>query len=297
MKVVYQQLTPLHWKSYRFIDSGNFEKLEQFGTVILRRPEPQAIWSPLLTEKEWKSPKVITFKPSSSHSGEWSGNNLKENWQIEYPLKGHLLKFHLSLTKFKHVGIFPEQAENWEYIYQKVSHWKSGKVLNLFAYTGGASVAAAIANPSVQVTHLDAIKQVVGWAKVNAELNQVKNIRWIIDDALAFVKREIRRGNSYEGIIMDPPAFGHGPHGEKWKLEENLNELIKLISKILNPNYHFFVLNTYSLNFSPILLENLVRIHFKDFQIKKLEIGDLFLESQTGQKLPMGVFCRFCKEP
>ncbi len=292
MKVQYLQVYPKNWKSYSLIDSGNFEKLEKFGNYILRRPEPQAIWSPFLSEKDWNRKNIIQFEPTSSHSGNWIGNKI-ENWNIDYQTDEYKLKFHLSFTKFKHIGIFPEQAENWDFIYQKVKKLKEGKVLNLFAYTGGATLAAAIANPKVQVTHLDAIKQVVGWAKHNAEINYLKNIRWIIDDALVFVKREIRRGNFYEGIIMDPPAFGHGPNGERWKLEEHLNNLIQETSKLLNPQNFFLVINAYSLNFSPIVLENLIQLHFKDFSIHELQIGDLYLKSQSGHKLPTGVFCRF----
>lgn len=292
MKVQYLQTYPKHWKSYALLDSGNFQKLEQFGDYILKRPEPQAIWQPFLPEKEWKNKNIIQFEPTSSHAGNWIGNKT-DHWNIEYQSDGYTLKFHLSLTKFKHVGIFPEQAENWDFIYRKVKKLKGGKILNLFAYTGGATLAAAIANPKVQVTHLDAIKQVVNWAKYNAEINLLQNIRWIVDDALVFVKREIRRGNLYEGIIMDPPAFGHGPNGQKWKLEEHLNELIQNTAKILNPKNSFLVINAYSLNFSPIILENLIRLHFKNFNIPELQIGDLYLKAQSGNKLPTGVFCRF----
>ncbi len=292
MKVHYLQVYPKNWHHYALIDSGNFEKLEQFGSLILRRPEPQALWSPFLSEKEWKKKEVIHFEPTSSHSGNWIGNKT-ENWHLHYQTNDYQLKFQLSFTKFKHIGIFPEQAENWDYIYEKVLKFKKVKVLNLFAYTGRATLAEVIANPNVQVTHLDAIKQVVNWAKRNAEINHLQNIRWIIDDALVFVKREIRRGNLYEGIIMDPPAFGHGPKGERWKLEDNLNELIQLSSKILNPHNYFFVLNAYSLNFSPIILENLVRFHFKHFSIQELQIGDLYLKALSNHKLPTGVFCRF----
>lgn len=291
MKTQYLQLCPKNWKSYALIDSGNFEKLEKFGDYVLRRPEPQAIWSPFFSEKEWNAKNIIHFQPTSSHSGNWIGNKT-ENWNIYYQTKDYYLQFHLSFTKFKHIGIFPEQAENWDYIYQKVRKLKNGKILNLFAYTGAASLAAAIANSNVQVTHLDAIKQVVSWAKYNAELNQLKNIRWIVDDALTFVKKEIRRGNLYEGIIMDPPAFGHGPKGERWKLEEHLNELFQLTSKIINPLNGFLVINAYSLNLSPLVLENLIKLHFRFLSIHELEIGELFLKSLSGHKLPTGIFAR-----
>lgn len=293
MKVHYLQLHPKNWKSYQLIDSGNYEKLEQFGGITLRRPEPQAIWEPFLPKNQWNQSSIITFQPTSSHSGNWLGNIQKDHWILDYHTKDYQLKFQLSFTKFKHIGIFPEQAENWDYIYKNVKKLKFGKVLNLFAYTGGATLAAASANPKVQVTHLDAIKQVVGWAKQNAQINQLNNIRWIVEDAMVFVKREIRRGNLYEGIILDPPAFGHGPNGERWKLEDHLNELMKLVSKILNPNQYFFVLNAYSLNFSPLILENFIRLHFHHLVIKELEIGDLYLEAKSGHKLPTGVFCRF----
>lgn len=292
MKIQYLQIHPQNWKSYALLDSGNFEKLEQFGSYILRRPEPQAIWSPFLPEKEWNKKNIIVFEPTTSHSGNWIGNSF-DHWHIAYQTQEYKLKFHLSFTKFKHIGIFPEQSVNWDFIYQKVKRLKEGKVLNLFAYTGGATLAAAIANPSVQVTHLDAIKQVVGWAKQNAELNQLQNIRWIVEDALVFVKREIRRGNVYDGIIMDPPAFGHGPNGERWKLEDHLNELLKLTAQILKPKNSFLVINAYSLNFSPIILENFIHLYFKNFDIHELQIGDLYLKAHSGHKLPTGVFCRF----
>jgi 23S rRNA (cytosine1962-C5)-methyltransferase len=197
----------------------------------------------------------------------------------------------LALTSFKHVGIFPEQAVNWNYIYQSITEIKktvaAPKFLNLFAYTGGASLAAKAAG--ADVTHVDSIKQVVTWARENMDLSKLENIRWVVEDAMKFVKREVKRGNKYNGIILDPPAYGHGPDGEKWKLEDNINEMMKLVLQLLDDEKCFVILNAYSLGLSAMVTENLLA----EKQNPKIEIGELYLQSTTNQKLPLGVFGRF----
>ena len=220
MKLYY----PKYWKDYELIDSGNEEKLERFGEYILRRPEPQAVWSKSLSEKEWKEMAFARFVQEGSHSGRWDRfKNIPDQWYIKYVYKDMELKFRLGLTGFKHVGIFPEQAVNWNYIYKAVKKINSAKVLNLFAYTGGASLAARAGG--ADVIHCDSIKNVLNWANHNMQSSRLDNIRWLLEDAFKYVKREARRGNTYHGIILDPPAYGHGPKGEKWKLEDMVNEL------------------------------------------------------------------------
>jgi 23S rRNA (cytosine1962-C5)-methyltransferase len=291
-----QLLTPLFWKDYELIDVGAFEKLERFGSYITIRPEPQAVWDRSLSLKEWEQKAHVRFVSRSSSSGEWKMlHKMPEQWQIRYGIGGKEpgLQFRLGLTSFKHVGIFPEQATNWEYIFESVTKLKSlvpegpPRFLNLFAYTGGASLAAKAAG--ADVTHVDSIKQVVTWAKENMDHSRLDNIRWVVEDALKFVKREEKRGNKYHGIILDPPAFGHGPNGEKWKLEDNINEMMKGVLQLLDPKAHFLILNAYSLGFSSLIIENLLTSKAKG----NLETGELFLKATAGNKLPLGVFGRF----
>lgn len=290
-----QLLTPTHWKDYELIDCGNFEKLERFGQVILIRPEPQAVWSKQLPDSEWQRLHHIRFKGRSATAGDWVKKNPKtpDRWHIEYKNDDAAIKFRLALTSFKHLGIFPEQAVNWDYIAQNVKRFKTArpKVLNLFAYTGGASLIAQAAG--ADTTHVDSIKQVVTWANENQELSGLKDIRWVVEDALKFVKRELKREKKYNGIILDPPAYGHGPNGEKWKLEDHINEMIKDVVQLLDLEEHFLILNTYSLGFSSVIVENLIRGAFPEVQ--NLEIGELFLQATAGSKLPLGVFGKFYK--
>ncbi|QJD97470.1 oxidoreductase [Mucilaginibacter robiniae] len=290
-----QLLTPSHWKDYELIDCGNFEKLERFGQVILIRPEPQAVWSKQLPESEWQKLHHIRFKGRSATAGDWVKKNLKtpDRWHIEYKNNDVAIKFRLALTSFKHLGIFPEQAVNWDYISENVKRFKTPKpkVLNLFAYTGGASLIAQAAG--ADTTHVDSIKQVVSWANENQELSGLKDIRWVVEDALKFVKREIKRGKKYNGIILDPPAYGHGPNGEKWKLEDHINEMINDVVQLLDPTEHFLILNTYSLGFSSVIVENLIRGAYP--LVQNLEIGELYLQATAGSKLPLGVFGKFYK--
>ncbi|WP_207532210.1 class I SAM-dependent methyltransferase [Desertivirga arenae] len=285
-----QLLTPQHWKDYELIDCGNFEKLERFGNLILIRPEPQAVWDKQLPESEWQKQHHIKFKGRSATSGEWVKKNPKspDRWHISYENNNIAIKLRLGLTSFKHVGLFPEQAVNWDYISDSVTRFKNPepKVLNLFAYTGGASVVARAAG--ADTTHVDSIKQVVTWANENQELSGLKDIRWVVEDALKFVKRELKRGKKYNGIILDPPAYGHGPNGEKWKLEDHILEMMKEVTQLLDEKEHFLILNTYSLGFSSVIVENLLKNTIKDPQ--NLEIGELFLQATAGSKLPLGVF-------
>jgi 23S rRNA (cytosine1962-C5)-methyltransferase len=290
-------LTPKGFTDYELLDVGDFEKLERFGKYITIRPEPQAVWSKSLSNEEWKKLAHVKFVPRSSSSGEWEKlKQMPDQWRISYPLGENKnttdsITFRLGLTSFKHVGIFPEQACNWDFIYDTVKAMHTTeppKVLNLFAYTGGASLAAKAAG--ADVTHVDSIKQVITWSKENMDLSQLENIRWVVEDALKFVKREEKRGNKYNGIILDPPAFGHGPNGEKWKLEDNINEIIGGVLNLLSEQQHFLILNAYSLGFSSIVMENLLKAKAGN----NLSVGELYLDSSKGSnKLPLGVFGRF----
>jgi 23S rRNA (cytosine1962-C5)-methyltransferase len=288
-------LSPKHWKDYELIDSGEFEKLERFGNYITIRPEPQAVWDRNLSEKEWNKLAHVKFVSKSSSSGVWEKKKpMPDQWVIKYNINGDKslpeLGFRLGLTSFKHVGIFPEQSENWDFIYDSIKKMKtpSPKVLNLFAYTGGASLAAKAAG--ADITHLDSIKQVITWSKENMELSNLKDIRWVVEDALTFVRRELKRGKKYNGIILDPPAYGQGTNGERWKLEDNINEMIKGVSELLDEQENFMVLNTYSLGFSALIIENLLKDSLKGKS--NISIGEIYLQASSGNKLPLGVFGR-----
>jgi 23S rRNA (cytosine1962-C5)-methyltransferase len=290
---MYSFLTPSNWPDYELIDSGNFEKLERFGDYILARPEPQAIWDKALSESEWKSQAQAIFKreKGSTERGQWLlKKDMAEQWFINYNYKGLKLKFRLGLSSFKHVGLFPEQDANWKFIYDQSKVIQNAKVLNLFAYTGGASLAARGAG--AQVTHVDSVKQVNFWARENMEASDLKDIRWIVEDAMTFVKREVKRGNKYNGIILDPPAYGRGPNGEKWQLEDELNEMLKLCAELLEPKNSFLVINLYSLGFSALILENLMNQIF-NFPKATQELGEIYLQDQKLRKLPLGTFFRF----
>ena len=288
-------LSPSHWKDYELLDCGDFEKLERFGELILIRPEPQAVWAKALSESEWEKLHHIRFKGKSATSGEWVKKNGKsaDRWNISYKTEDIAIKFRLGLTSFKHVGIFPEQAVNWDFIAQQVKRFKNPepKILNLFAYTGGASLAAKAAG--ADTTHVDSIKQVVTWANENQELSGLANIRWVVEDALKFVKRELKRGKTYNGIILDPPAYGHGPNGEKWKLEDHIQEMMHDVMQLLDPEEHFLILNAYSMGFSSVIIENLLKSSMPS--IKNLHCGELYLQASSGCKLPLGVFGRCSK--
>jgi len=290
-----QLLTPSHWKDYELLDCGDFEKLERFGNLVLSRPEPQAVWKKVLSPQEWKKKTHIIFKGRSATTGEWikSDKNIPERWNVNYKNDEISINLRLGLTSFKHVGVFPEQAVNWDYISSSIKKFKtpSPKVLNLFAYTGAASLVAKAAG--ADTTHVDSIKQVVNWANENQELSNLKDVRWVVEDALKFVKRELKRGKKYNGIILDPPAFGHGPNGEKWKLEDHIQEMMQDVVQLLDEKEHFLILNTYSLGFSSVIVENLIKTSFP--QVKNLETGELYLQATSGVKLPLGVFGKFNK--
>ncbi len=291
-------LSPTSFSDYELIDCGDFEKLERFGKYITIRPEPQAVWTKKLSATDWEKIAHVKFIAKSSSAGEWKKfKDMPDRWNIKYAMAGKgEIQLRLALTSFKHVGVFPEQAVNWDYIYDSIQHLTPNpspqgegrlKFLNLFAYTGAASLAAKAAG--ADVTHLDSIKQVVTWARENMELSGLKDIRWLVEDALKFVKREVKRGNKYHGIILDPPAYGNGPEGEKWKLEDNIQEMMQNVLQLLDEKNHFLILNAYSLGFSPLVIENML----KGFAGTKLEIGELYLQSKSGLKLPLGVFGRF----
>ncbi|MEG0891175.1 MAG: class I SAM-dependent methyltransferase [Bacteroidales bacterium] len=319
--------SPQNWKDYELIDSGNFEKLERFGPYILARPEPKALWDKSLPNSEWESMAHTWFttgagfgRSGKEDSGTWHMlKKMPEQWQIRYTPVGNIakggeenlfgldFKLRLGLTSFKHVGVFPEQSPNWDFIYEQSKDLTNifkrrgsevPKVLNLFAYTGAASLAAKAAG--ADVTHLDSVRQVVTWSKENMELSNLNNIRWVVEDALKFVKREAKRGNLYNGLILDPPAYGHGPDGEKWKLDELLFELLIECSKIVAPKDAFMVLNLYSNGYSALLADTAVRSAFgllsvkddKDLQGAKLSFGELVLRDNFGKAIPLSVFSR-----
>jgi 23S rRNA (cytosine1962-C5)-methyltransferase len=297
MKESILSLTPLHWEEYELIDTGGFEKLEKFGSYILSRPEPQAIWDKSMDESEWKelSDAHFTKEKNNPEKGQWQElRKIPHNWQLSYKNPDGLkMKLNLAMTSFKHIGLFPEQAVNWDYISDTLNKFpvKNPKVLNLFAYTGAASVAARACG--ADVTHLDSVKQVVTWSKHNMESSGLDGIRWIVDDAMKFIRREVRRGNTYHGIILDPPAYGRGPDGEKWILEEQINEMLKLCAQLLDQEHHFLILNMYSLSFSSMIAANLVKSNFKE--VNNAEHGELYLVDRYEKKLPLGIFFRFRK--
>lgn len=295
-----QLLYPRHWKDYELIDSGNFEKLERFGRYVLIRPEPQAIWNKGLPEAEWEKHASARFVRDSAKSKKkerddegWSYfQRLEYAWPLRYDYREMRLTFLLHFTSFGHVGVFPEQAENWDFIYDTINSWNNpGKVLNLFAYTGGASLAARAAGS--EVTHVDAVKNMITWANENQQASELGDIRWVVEDALKFVRREVKRGKQYNGIIMDPPAYGRGPQGEKWVMEEGLAELVELCSKLLAPKQAFLVLNMYSMGLSALVSANLVESFFKP---ENMQFGEFYLSSSTGQRLPLGTFLRFTRK-
>lgn len=292
-----QLLTPL-FPDYELIDSGDYEKLERFGKFITRRPEPQALWHKSLSAEEWATMADASFlKSSASKSderGDWHRKrSMPDRWIIEYSYKKMNLRMRLGLTSFKHVGIFPEQAANWNFIYdnieQQISKGITPKVLNLFAYTGGATLAARAAG--ADVTHVDSVKQVVTWSRENMENSGLEGVRWIVEDALKFVHREVRRGNRYDGIILDPPAYGRGANGEKWILEENIVEMLECCAKLLDNKHGFLVLNLYSMGLSSTLARTALRQAFGNTGNE--EAGELYFKDRAGKELPLGTFCRF----
>lgn len=284
------------WGDYELVDCGGFEKLERFGRYVTVRPEPQAIWHKSLPEEEWERMASAVFRrdANSEERGRWLlGAGMPEQWRIDYRYRGMSLRMRLGLTSFKHVGVFPEQGENWNFIYDSVAELKARlgrepRVLNLFAYTGGASLAARSAG--AEVTHVDSVRQVVTWARENMEASGLDGIRWVVEDAMKFVRREVRRGRSYDGIILDPPAYGRGPEGEKWVLGQDIGPMLECCTRLLSATDGFLVLNLYSMGFSALLAKSIVGQLFPVPSAE--EFGELFFYDRAEKMLPLGVFYR-----
>lgn len=290
---------PSSWKDYELIDAGDFEKLERFGKYTLIRPEPQAIWKKVLSEQEWKklaNAKFVReqkdkFRFTDDVKGGWSkSRDMPDSWEVNYPYNDLNLTLRLALTSFGHVGIFPEQGANWNFIYDTIRKWNNPKarVLNLFAYTGAASVVARTAG--AEVVHCDASRPGLNWASQNMALNKLSDIRWVYEDAFKFVRREVKRGNRYHGIIMDPPPYGRGPEGEKWTLQEQLDELMHMCSQLLEQKGCFLILSMYAAGLSATVGVNVARTYF---DINRIESGELYLKSRNDRDLPMGTFLRY----
>jgi len=294
-------LSPNNWPDYQLIDSGDYEKLERFGIYCLRRPEPQAVWRKALPENDWEERTDAWFRKEKgksgntegSEKGEWILNSIMpQQWFVSYSYGTMKLRFRLGLTAFKHLGIFPEQAENWNYLFDTVRQFPTPPtVLNLFAYTGGASLAAKAGG--ADVVHVDSVRQVLNWSRENMEASRFTGIRWVCEDAMKFIRREVKRGKRYQGIVLDPPAYGRGPDGEKWILEEQIAGLMDACSKIVDEAGFFCVLNLYSMGFSSLVAENLMNDYFPS--VTQISSGELFLPDQAGRKLPLSVFCRASK--
>jgi len=281
-------LTTKRSSGYELLDSGLGEKLERFGDVIISRPDPQALWPKKLRKSDWDEAVAVFAHESNDKSGWQFKYEIPEKWDIEF---GDL-KFRIKPTSFKHTGLFPEQLENWNWLRNLIRKEKRPiSVLNLFGYTGGATLAAAQAG--AEVCHVDGSRSAIAWARENAELShlQDKKVRWILDDATAFIQREIRRGRKYDAIIMDPPAFGHGPKKELWKIEDSLLLLLDSCKKVLSDNPLFFIVNGYAAGYSAIAYENNLKTIFHDGNFEK---GELTIEeSRTGRLLPCGIFARW----
>lgn len=278
-----------NWKDYEVLDTSCGEKLERWGDYILVRPDPQVIWKTPRENRGWKK-KNAHYHRSAKGGGEWEFIDLPEQWSIHYKN----LTFQLKPFSFKHTGLFPEQAVNWDWFSEKIKNaGRPVKVLNLFAYTGGATLAAAAAGASV--THVDASKGMVAWAKENARSSGLedKPIRWLVDDCVKFVEREIRRGNTYDGIIMDPPSYGRGPKGEIWKIEDSIYDFVKLCTKILSDKPLFFLINSYTTGLAPSVLTYMLSTELKRYDgiVRADEIG--LPVKDTGLVLPCGASGRW----
>ena len=279
------------WIDYKCLDSGDGEKIEKWGNFILRRPDPQIIWCKSSKEL-WNKCDAI-YHRSNKGGGYWEFNNkLPDNWTINYKK----LKFKVSPTNFKHTGIFPEQAVNWDYVMDRIRNSKidNFRVLNLFAYTGCATMAASSAGAS-EVVHVDAAKGMVEWAKENMRLSKLENnkIRFIVDDVIKFLEREKRRGRTYHGVIMDPPSYGRGPNGEVWRLEDNLQELLIKVKDVLDKNFDFVLINSYTTGISPISLNNILKLTFEGSRVETGEIGIPIEENNL--VLPCGIYGKITK--
>jgi 23S rRNA (cytosine1962-C5)-methyltransferase len=280
-----------NWKDYEILDMANGEKLERWGDVILIRPDPQIIWKNKSFPKKWDMANA-RYNRSSSGGGGWKYNKkMPENWKIKYKD----LTFNIKPMGFKHTGLFPEQAVNWDWMISKIKNEKRDiKVLNLFAYTGGATVACSYAGASV--CHVDSSKGMTTWAKENIASSGLADrpVRYIVDDVVKFVNREIRRGNKYDGIIMDPPSYGRGTNGEVWKFEDNISDLVELCSKVLSDNPLFFLINSYTTGISSSVLENILRLNIK--RKGRFSHGEIGLPMTNSDLiLPCGIYGRWEK--
>lgn len=278
------------WKDYELLDASDGERLERWGKYILRRPDPQIIWKNTGDHASWKNADAV-YKRSSKGGGGWTKNELPAQWIISYGS----LRFVLKPMGFKHTGLFPEQAANWDWFSKLIANaGRPIKILNLFAYTGGATVAAAKAGASV--VHVDASKGMVAQAKENAALSGLENapIRYIVDDCKKFVERELRRGNRYDAVIMDPPSYGRGPSGEVWKIEDSVDELITLAAKLLSDKPLFFLVNSYTTGLSPMAMQYILGLKVAAIHGGRLEAGELGLSvSRTGLAIPCGASARW----
>lgn len=284
-----------NWKDYELIDASDGERLERWGKYILVRPDPQIIWKDAAKSALWNKADGI-YRRSASGGGGWVRQKTPESWDISYEHLG--LRFRLKPMGFKHTGLFPEQAANWDWFSELIKNAQRPiKVLNLFAYTGGATVAAAKAG--AQVVHVDASKGMVAMAKENAFLSGLEDapIRYIVDDCKKFVEREIRRGNKYDGIIMDPPSYGRGPSGEVWKLEDSIDEFVGLVSKVLSDEPLFFLINSYTTGLSPLTMSYILDLKVRKRYGGKIESGELGLRvTESGSPLPCGASSRWTAE-
>ncbi len=278
------------WKDYEVIDTSCGEKLERWGNYVLVRPDPQVIWNTEKRAEEWRKCNGH-YHRSNKGGGSWEFHNMPDVWQINYKN----LKFNLQPFKFKHTGLFPEQAVNWEWSGQKIKNaGRSIKVLNLFAYTGGATIAAAAAG--ARVTHVDASKGMVTWAKENLAASGLSNapVRWIVDDCVKFVERETRRGNKYDAIIMDPPSYGRGPKGEIWKIEEKIHPFIQLCAKLLSDTPLFFLINSYTTGLQPAVLSYMAELELVKRYGGRAEAQEIGLPvTSNGLILPCGASARW----
>lgn len=274
------------WTDYELIDSGNGQRLERFGKYRLVRPDPQIIWKPRLSDNEWKNVDAVYEKTAKS-TGKWTiKTQVPDKWQITYKD----IALYCKLSSFKHTGIFPEQSLQWDWMTERISQQQCS-VLNLFGYTGIASLVAAVAG--AKVTHVDASFPTIGWARENQAVSKLndKPIRWILDDALSFVRREIKRGNRYDGIIMDPPIYGHGPKGEVWDFNTSFPELMEACKAVLSEKPLFMIVNAYAISSSSLMLENVLKDYLPNGTI---ESGELALqESNNGRLLSTGIFARW----
>jgi 23S rRNA (cytosine1962-C5)-methyltransferase len=271
-----------HWSDYELIDAGNEKKLERWGEIITIRPDRNAYFSPIQSLKEWKEKAHFEFIEETSSKGTW--NTLKKNTPKEWQIRYKNCVFNLRLTQFKHLGIFPEQQTNWDFIKSNIK--PEGKFLNLFAYTGGASLVANSAK--ADVFHCDSVKQVITWSKENMESSKQENIHWVFDDALKFATKEVKRGKKYDGIIMDPPAFGIGAKKERWKIETKFPELVKVASELLSSK-GFLIINTYSPKLKEEKIYDIVKDYFPN---KKIEVNKLSLKTTSGKTLEFGELTR-----